>query len=809
MDDNLTDEEIWQQRFKTIGGTIDEEFGFATGKVTFCGPASKRLCTVRFCSRWIPILFVIYVICTAGIYTIAYELGYTKSAPYSKDTIYGSGSYFAGAIIGNISASFSQENDFYVNFTTVGADNALQQLLNKQVQFAVVDIAPPDSLLANYSLQILPILNGGQVLVFNWGGDIASLSFTLTRDVIVGIYNGSITTWDSPAIKNINPAVLLPSEPIIPLHRSDTSNYGAEQNLFLATLCSFNNQSWTKCNSTDGLPWPVENPDNMIIASNNDMIMAISSLQYSFGYIDAANLVYTGTNLSISGVVNIVSKAGQSVIATTTAIQEPGNWAQLGLNDFDIDDYDDDDYSALPQPYANIYDMNCSNCWPIETFSYVLYYQDILYKDCEHARAFEKLIKYFYGTDAEIIIEKTNNYAAMNDSIADDIDDIIKFEFEDCKGDSRRFNIYALSLVTGAIVTLICASFLILIGIWTTKLYQKSANQLASEERRPLVSAVEGGLNAGVHFSDEVFIQNEDLTFKEVIGKGAFSTVYSGVWRGTVVAIKKIHTSSTTFNSANLEKEIKLMSTLRHPNIVLFLFASVNPKSIIIVTELCQNGSLFDIIHKKKIELSWDRQLQMAIDAARGMLYLHERNPKIIHRDLKSSNLLVDKDWNVKVADFGISIAQVVEESRNSDTNVGTVEYMAPERLKNLPYDEKIDVYSFAIVLCELFTQQQVYPGMTVIQIRVMVKTQSLRPELPTFVPKSMRDLITAAWDEDPEMRPSFKDILTILLAFQESPHSLLDPNEISLLKERKMLNNPIHSGPASVQSYSSYSSYQ
>ena len=89
---------------------------------------------------------------------------------------------------------------------------------------------------------------------------------------------------------------------------------------------------------------------------------------------------------------------------------------------------------------------------------------------------------------------------------------------------------------------------------------------------------------------------------------------------------------------------------------------------------------------------------------------------------------------------------------------------------------------------------------MTVVQIRVMVKTQSLRPELPTFVPKSMRDLITAAWDEDSEVRPSFKDILNILLAFQESPQSLLDPNEISFLKERK-------GGAPSSSSYSNYSS--
>lgn len=98
--------------------------------------------------------------------------------------------------------------------------------------------------------------------------------------------------------------------------------------------------------------------------------------------------------------------------------------------------------------------------------------------------------------------------------------------------------------------------------------------------------------------------------------------------------------------------------------------------------------SLYDVIHSNE-DLSFERKLQMAIDAARGMLYLHERTPKIIHRDLKTSNLLVDKDWNVKVADFGLST--VINTRQILFGNIGTVEYMAPECLKNEAYTEKAD----------------------------------------------------------------------------------------------------------------------
>lgn len=124
---------------------------------------------------------------------------------------------------------------------------------------------------------------------------------------------------------------------------------------------------------------------------------------------------------------------------------------------------------------------------------------------------------------------------------------------------------------------------------------------------------------------------------------------------------------------------ILFVSTLRHPNVILFIGANVTKDFVYIVTEFCSNGrylscfansSLYDIIHNLKIQLTFEKQLQMAIDAARGMLYLHEREPTVIHRDLKSSNLLVDKDWNVKVADFGLST--IFDNQRNMTGNTGT-----------------------------------------------------------------------------------------------------------------------------------------
>ena len=97
------------------------------------------------------------------------------------------------------------------------------------------------------------------------------------------------------------------------------------------------------------------------------------------------------------------------------------------------------------------------------------------------------------------------------------------------------------------------------------------------------------------------------------------------------------------------------MKRLRHPNILLFMGAVTSPERLCIVTEFLPRGSLFRLLQRNSSKLEWRRRVHMALDIARGVNYLHHLNPPIVHRDLKSSNLLVDKNWTVKVGDFGLS----------------------------------------------------------------------------------------------------------------------------------------------------------
>ncbi|KAB2014843.1 hypothetical protein ES319_D09G255500v1 [Gossypium barbadense] len=181
----------------------------------------------------------------------------------------------------------------------------------------------------------------------------------------------------------------------------------------------------------------------------------------------------------------------------------------------------------------------------------------------------------------------------------------------------------------------------------------------------------------------------EDLTIGEQIGQGSCGTVYHGLWYGSDVAVKvfsKQEYSDDVIDS--FRQEVSLMKRLRHPNVLLFMGAVTSPQRLCIVTEFLPRGSLFRLLQRNTTKLDWRRRVHMALDVARGMNYLHHCNPPIIHRDLKSSNLLVDKNWIVKVGDFGLSRLKH-KTYLTTKTGKGTPQWMAPEVLRNEPSDEK------------------------------------------------------------------------------------------------------------------------
>ncbi|KAJ8766138.1 hypothetical protein K2173_021655 [Erythroxylum novogranatense] len=180
----------------------------------------------------------------------------------------------------------------------------------------------------------------------------------------------------------------------------------------------------------------------------------------------------------------------------------------------------------------------------------------------------------------------------------------------------------------------------------------------------------------------------EDLDLGEEIGQGSFAAVYRGLWNGSDVAVKAyLGNDYREETLKDYKKEIDIMRRLRHPNVLLFMGAVYSPERLAIVTEFLPRGSLFKTLHKSNQALDMRRRLRMALDVARGMNYLHRRNPPIVHRDLKSSNLLVDKNWTVKVGDFGLSKWKNAT-FLTAKSGRGTPQWMAPEILRNEPSNE-------------------------------------------------------------------------------------------------------------------------
>ncbi|TYI34687.1 hypothetical protein ES332_A03G025600v1 [Gossypium tomentosum] len=255
-------------------------------------------------------------------------------------------------------------------------------------------------------------------------------------------------------------------------------------------------------------------------------------------------------------------------------------------------------------------------------------------------------------------------------------------------------------------------------------------------------------------------IRWEDLHLGEEVGQGSYAVVYRGIWNGSDVAVK-VYFAGEYKESTLLDykKEIDIMRKLRHPNVLLFMGAVYSQERLAIVTEFLPRGSLFKALHKNNQALDVKRRMRMALDVARGMNYLHHRNPPIVHRDLKSSNLLVDRNWNVKVGDFGLSRWKNGT-FLTTKSGRGTPQWMAPEVLRNEPSNEKSDVFSFGVILWELMTVSSPWNNLNSLQVVGVVGFMDRRLELPEGLDPQIESIISDCWQSNPENRPSFEDII-------------------------------------------------
>ncbi|KAF7813882.1 receptor-like protein kinase 5 [Senna tora] len=281
---------------------------------------------------------------------------------------------------------------------------------------------------------------------------------------------------------------------------------------------------------------------------------------------------------------------------------------------------------------------------------------------------------------------------------------------------SSKGSSVSLALIIGLAVVAFIAAFLLLLFI--IRVYRRRKQQLDTSWKLTSFQRLS--------FTESNIVSS--MTDQNIIGRGGHGTVYRvAVALIGYVAVKKI--CSNRKLDQKLENaflaEVEILSSIRHTNIVKLLCCISNGDSMLLVYEYMDNRSLDRWLHKKRVSLpvvsgsvpndvlDWPKRLHIAIGAAQGLSYMHhDCSPPIIHRDVKTSNVLLDSMFNAKVADFGL--ARILDKPGELDTMsavVGSFGYIAPEYIQTTRINEKIDVYSFGVVLLELTTGKEANYG--------------------------------------------------------------------------------------------------
>jgi len=235
----------------------------------------------------------------------------------------------------------------------------------------------------------------------------------------------------------------------------------------------------------------------------------------------------------------------------------------------------------------------------------------------------------------------------------------------------------------------------------------------------------------------------------------------------------------------NLEKEANLLKQVsNHRSVVQFYGITSQPLRI--VTEFMARGSLHDLLKNDQINLNWVELGRFALEAAQGVVHLHSES--IIHRDLAARNFLVDEDMHIRVADFGFSRVMKEEYSHGSTESAFPFKWTAPEvvrpNTRRHRYDTKTDIFSFGVVLFEIFSRQDPWHDESGISAFILVQ-QGYRMPLPRHWPESLKQLIGICWAHKPQSRPaSMTEVLETLSSMDFS--TFVD--EVSLADEIEII---------------------
>ncbi|XP_065677707.1 serine/threonine-protein kinase 24 isoform X1 [Hydra vulgaris] len=282
--------------------------------------------------------------------------------------------------------------------------------------------------------------------------------------------------------------------------------------------------------------------------------------------------------------------------------------------------------------------------------------------------------------------------------------------------------------------------------------------------RKDIVNEIEAEFN---YLKDNLIIDmvNLNLIKEKIIGLTSFGKVYlcTDANTGKKVAMKCIETQNIDNNDfvrkavETIEQEISVLRILDNIRIVKYYGTIRESTTISIVMEFMEGGSLYDKLSKGPLDENMASKLSYQI--LEGLDYLHSKN--IIHRDIKSPNILLGLNDNCKLADFGISKnIDTLSSLRGCKTNIGTIYYTAPEVLKNSEYGKKADIWSFGCTVVEMLTTRTPCHGLSTMDVIISVTLNSIKANLPENSSVLCKTFVEDCLQSDPELRPSSSKLL-------------------------------------------------
>lgn len=630
--------------------------------------------------------------------------------------------------------------------------------------------------------------------ILNFG----SQKLNLSMEQLVGIYNGSIQFWNDSSFSANNPSGMFPNAKIVVIARADKSG---STELFTSALCAVD-QNWNTTygafsQGIDGNGNPYHWNANAITyygMQTRGVSGLLLSFHNSIGYLSVADVQ--------DGVVETAllrNGANEYMSPTSAAVQSAMDYF-AALNP-----------TALTFPLAN---SAASGSYPIAGFTHFIIYQTQM-TNCDSAKELVRYIDWFLVENTPRTDCEDLGFAPLSQDMVNRVKSTVVQQVT-CEGENMWQKVLVDKENEGKVVD----------NSWIT--------QVAIGV--PLGLIVIGALGGYILFQkfkywrllnrDDWLIPIEDIVFyydnrnnssnraSSIFGRSAKSLQsaqsemdrreldalidkvlqWPGKWKGYDIGVRLLEIQQMQSLTKEMKQEMLIIrDKITHPNVVKFYGLTVMDNEKYLIGEYCRKGSLAEVLQDNKITMTADFKLALALDVCQGMCFLHHQN--IVHGNLKACVCFVDAKWTVKVGDWeflrlltlnneysAMATGEIYSGSLTKQAITSREFWVAPEVLRanyKCKLTNECDVFSFAIILQEIYTQEEPYSEhlgtSSTKEVVHAICSSNLRPKVQLDIPVSIRQIMEIAWTDNPNSRPSFDQILKLMKRNNPLRKSVMD----------------------------------